>query len=260
MTRDIPLVQFEIFKPYDRLHHGFSTKWGGVSVGSYGEMNPGVFTKDNIEDVEENLYRFLNRIDLDDRSVMVTRQIHSDRVAVIGERLENQEPWTVIDQMDGMVTSRTDVALVTFYADCVPLFIYDPVQHVGGVIHAGWKGTAAKIAQAAVGQLMSAYGSVPETIRVGIGPSAGSCCYEVDEPVKAAFEGWTNPHRWLQPKGHGKYNIDLKILNKEVFMAAGILEQNIEIIDHCTQCHGDYHSYRKTGSGAGRMVAVMGLE
>lgn len=257
---DVPVITFPLLRQCESVCHGVSTREGGVSEGSFGSMNLGIFTADRKEDVRVNAQRFLAATGLGDRHVYATRQVHSDRVAVIGRDAPTDQPWQVVGEMDGMVTNRTDVALVTFYADCVPLYIYDPVNHAGGVAHAGWRGTADKMAQALVQQMIWAFGSRVEDMIAAIGPSAGYCCYEVDRRVVDAFQGWPESKKWIRATGDEKYHVDLKEANRQVFLQAGLEAKKIDESSACTICNEHFHSYRRDGKQSGRMAAIFGLK
>lgn len=255
----VPVITFPLLNAYKGVCHGVSTRKGGVSKGSFASMNLGVFTADRSMHVQENVERFLRATGLGDKHVYMTRQVHSDRVAVIGNHAPTRQPWQIVNDMDGMVTNRNDVALVTFYADCVPLYIYDPVNHAGGVAHAGWRGTADRMAHVLVQQMVWAFGSRAEDLIAAIGPSAGYCCYEVDRKVVDAFEGWPESGKWIRATGNEKYHVDLKEANRQVFLQAGIPAKNIDKSAACTICNEQFHSYRRDGRQSGRMAAVFGL-
>jgi YfiH family protein len=155
------------------------------------------------------------------------------------------------------------------YADCVPLYFFDPVRHAVGLAHAGWKGTVGGIARMAVRRMTESFGSKPEELLAAIGPSIGVCCYEVDEAVAAKVrpvleEIGPEPEqqeRVLQSgRSAGKYMLDLQTFNRLLLLEAGILSAHIELSHLCTSCNTDrFFSHRAEGGRTGRMVAWIAL-
>ena len=111
-----------------------------------------------------------------------------------------------LQSIDGLCTNEPGVTLVTYYADCVPLYFLDPVTRSVGLAHAGWRGTVAKIGAVMVEKMAREFGSNPKDIIAGIGPSIGPCCYEVDEPVANQFLALTelSPENFVREKRHKK--------------------------------------------------------
>jgi YfiH family protein len=174
---------------------------------------------------------------------------------------------------DGLLTSVPGVLLTSFYADCVPLYFYDPLLQVVGLAHAGWKGTVAEIAAAMVERMETAYGSRPRDILAGIGPSIGDCCYEVDDYVMdhiRRLEGELEPvpaqgdvpglYRTSEADDR-KSMLNLKEMNRRIMIKAGILPTHIECTSWCTSCNQDlFFSYRKENGVTGRMTSWIGIK
>lgn len=254
--------------------HGITTRLGGVSEGVLGSMNTSFFGIDDKMAVFENIKRSLVSIGSDAKKIIATQQVHSNKILVIdettafsqfkkidcsGSALEGYELF-VSPETDGLITCRKDVVLMTFYADCVPLMFHDPTTGCVGSIHSGWRGTANLIGQEAVAHFQK-MGSNLENVQVGIGHSAGICCYEVDEPVIEAFQMHFSKQEMMTfvvPKEKGKYMIDLKVANAICFKRSGILDAHIEINRDCTICNAQtYHSHRRTGYPRGSMSAFI---
>lgn len=250
-----------------QIRLGITDRTGGVSDMPYGDMNTSFYGLDQKAHVMENIKRTLDTLNIDARIIFATKQVHGTQIVMIDDiknldrfskvdttatALESYELYT-IDSTDGLITSRSDVVLMTFYADCVPLMFFDPIHACTASVHSGWRGTKDRIGQVAVEKMIRSYGSKVEDIRVAIGHSAGACCYEVDFPVIEAFEK-TYPKAWLEnavfPKDYGKYHIDLKWLNKMLMLSLGIKESHIEVDLSCTICHPEkYHSHRFVKGG-----------
>jgi polyphenol oxidase len=162
------------------------------------------------------------------------RQVHGDTVLRAGEAGPCGEG-------DALLTSTSGLWVGIRTADCVPLLFADRRQHLVAAVHAGWRGTAARIAI----KTLQAMGSAPEELRVAIGPSIGACCYEVGPEVSAKF-GRT-----------GKIHLDLVAENRKQLLGAGVPMSQIDAEPLCTRCGGDFHSFRRDGERAGRMVSAI---
>ena len=164
--------------------------------------------------------------------------------------------------MDGLVTYDPYGVLVTYYADCVPLYFLDPEKRVIGLAHGGWRGTAGRIGRKMVEKMKAEYGCRPERIIGAIGPSIGACCYEVDEPVAREFLALSDleTERFVMDKKNGKYSLDLWEANRQIMVRAGMRPENITVTDLCTRCNHDWLiSHRATGGKRGGMAAMMCL-
>lgn len=169
---------------------------------------------------------------------------------------------------DGVITNQKDVLLTTVHADCLAVWFYDEEHHAIGLVHAGWRGTLAGIAPKAVKLMQKTYGSDPAKMKAAIGPGISLCCFETGPEVIEAFRAeWDFADRFAQPAEKrpggraGKYYIDLKGINKEELLQAGLLNENIEISSHCTHCEPDtFASYRREGGTYMRMGAGICLE
>jgi YfiH family protein len=183
---------------------------------------------------------------------------------------------------DASLTNESDLLLAVQTADCVPILLVDPKKRAVAAIHAGWRGTLARIAEKTVGQMRMRFGSKPADLLAAVGPSIGRCCYEVGTELVTKFtsqfadaEEWfdelrtgdePNPLQWLNmmPPGHQpppkSVRLDLRKANSAQLLAAGLAEKNIYISDLCTACHTDLlFSYRKEANSSGRLMAAVGM-
>ncbi len=189
--------------------------------------------------------------------VVRPRLVHGfDVYAVVGENLIG--PYIEFEDTDGLVTELKDVTLTSTHADCVPVYIYDPVRRAIGLAHAGWRGTVACIASELVYAMEEMYGCRPEDMRAVIGPAIGLCCFEVGSDVADRFlEELPLSEEYMVEKGGGKFAIDLKGINAELLRLEGLEE--ISISPDCTCCGGErFYSYRRDGEKR-RMLAYIKL-
>lgn len=243
---------------------GFTTRIGGVSTASYTSMNCGLHVGDDIQAVVRNRRNLSSLLQFPFEGWTCADQVHGNHITFVESAQKGRGRDSMEDALaasDGLVTSEKDILLASFYADCVPLLVIDPQKRVIGIAHAGWKGTAAIISQKIVEAITERFDSNRQDIRVAIGPSIGSCCYEVDDRVvdQISVRLVGEKEDWLVSKGQGKYQIDLKLVNYYLFIRAGIQPEHILQSSWCTSCRNDlFFSYRADGGKTGRMAAFLG--
>jgi len=245
------------------VKHCFTTRIGGVSRGIYNSLNTSDDKEDPVENVHRNLELVCGAIGIDYRNLVLSDQTHEDNIRIVsnadlgkGISVPND-----INNTDGLMTNIPGIPLITFYADCVPLFFLDKQNKAIAVVHSGWKGTVLKIGAKTIRQMTEVYGTKPGDCLVGIGPSIGPECFEVGQEVADQFaEGFgTRPHI-IRPLGNGKYTVDLWAANKLMLMEMGVPENNVTISGLCTKCREDmFFSYRRDKGRTGSMSAIMEL-
>ena len=256
----VPYLSYPMLENTGIVNHGFSTKLGGVSKGHCATMNISTTRGDDPEAIAENKRRIAAAIGVEVEDMTFTHQTHTTNVAVVRE--ENR--GTRFMETDGMVTNVPGICLVTFYADCVPLYFVDPVKKAIGMSHSGWRGTVGKIGKVTIEKMTEVYGSNPEDLVVAIGPSICQDCYEVSEDVikqfKANFAEGIWPELFYQ-KNNGKYQLNLWKANEHVFLEAGVKKENIAVTNVCTHCNPDIlFSHRTTGNMRGNLSAFLALK
>lgn len=241
----------------------FTSRNKGVSEGNYSSLNMGMKTQDKKENVLENFRIMCKTLDIPLDSLVHADQVHGDRIRTITKVDCSKGIAKISDfsEVDGLVTSVPNIGLVTVYADCVPIYLLDPKQKIIALVHAGWRGTELRIAAKAVKTMMSEFKSRPEDCLAAIGPSIGSCCYEVDKAVMDKFsQSFADIDEFSSYKGNNKYMLDLWKANKVVLKEIGILDRNIITSGLCTMCGQDtFFSYRRDHGLTGRMAAIMML-
>ena len=254
---------FPSFDAVPFVRHGFSTRLGGVSTGIWESMNLSFTRGDDETAVRENFDRFCRAVGVESEHGVLSAQEHHTVVynataADRGRGITRPRGYTDID---GLLTDEPDVVLMTQYADCVPLFFVDPVRHVVGTAHAGWRGTAAGMGAVMVERMVSDYGCRREDILAGVGPSIGPCCFEVDEPVREAFAtSVAFADACTKPMGNGKSFIDLWEINRRTIEEAGVKPEHITVTDLCTRCHPDVlWSHRATNGQRGSLLGCIAI-
>ena len=243
----VPYITFRNFEKLKFIRHGFSTRLGGISKGIFSTMNL-TFTRGDDEDaVRENFRLMGDALGISPENMVYAKQTHTTNVLAVNEKYCGMGVVRErsFDDVDGFVTNRPGVALVTSYADCVPVFLADPVQKSIGLVHSGWRGTVNNIAKVAVDKMVSLYNSHPENIVAFIGPSICRNCYEVGTDVAEqfaqeykdnVFDGILYPVKPDAEYGE-KFRLDLHRANVVNLLGAGIKEENIGVTDICTCCN-----------------------
>ena len=260
---DLMYYTFPSFDDYNSIKHCFTTRLGGVSEGHLASMNLGFGRGDSEENLLENYRIICNALGIDHRQLVISDQIHDAKIRVVtnedvGKGLIHTKDY---EGIDGLITDCIGIPLVTLYADCVPLFFFDPVQRVVGTAHAGWRGTVKQIGRVMVEAFAESFGSEHSDILVGIAPSIGNCCYEVDEKVKNQFEGMNiDIDDYIESKPNNKYHLNLQEINKMILINSGVPAKNITVTDLCTMCHKDvFFSHRGHEGKRGNMAAIIAL-
>lgn len=246
------------------LTAGFSTRTGGVSKAPRNSFNLALHVGDDIETVLENRRLLMSEIGYTLDAFTCGDQVHANKVAVVqasdrGRGSRSRE--TAFAETDGLLTQEKDVCLISFYADCVPLYFYEPTHQIIGLAHAGWKGTVSQIAEVMIRTMAENMQADPKYIRTAIGPSIGTCCYEVDRSIAEKFQKLFPDHHVIHPNSRGRYMLDLKESNRQIMIKAGILPEHISVTDFCTGCDTSrFFSHRKEQGRTGRMASWIGWQ
>ncbi|MGH2568021.1 MAG: peptidoglycan editing factor PgeF [Bacteroidota bacterium] len=223
-----------------------STRAGGLGANGYG-MNLSFRVGDDVESVQANRKYFFGKTGIRPERLATPRQCHSANVLSVDQAGE-------YESCDGLVTAVPELWLAVSVADCVPLILLDPRHRAIGALHAGWRGSAQRIAEAGIRLMAREFGTNPRDLVAFIGPAASVCCYEVGGEVASKF----SPDAVV--RNNGSYHIDLKKENQRQLLEQGVLEDNVEISHYCTICTPNlFHSYRRDRDRSGRMMAAVGL-
>ncbi len=251
-------LKYCIFPQWDRpwLRHGFSTRVGGYSKGYFASLNMRRLPAENPGHVEKNRLLFREALRLPKGAIVCGEQVHSNEVVVIDKVIPNP-----LSGADGFVTDKKNIILMAFFADCVPLFFLAPKVPVVGLVHAGWRGSLLSIAVVAMKKITEKWSLTPADIMVGIGPSIGACCYEVDSKIKDNFCNLNNMYQrafsFVKPD---RYLLDLQLINIMQLREHGIQNENIFVSDYCTSCNPElFYSHRRDKGLTGRMAGLISL-
>ena len=256
----VPYLSFPLIEKTGIVKHGFSTRLGGVSKGHCGTMNISTTRGDEPKAIEENRRRIAKAIGVDPLDFTYTHQTHTTNVAVV----EEKDRGGKFPDTDGMVTNVPGICLVTFYADCVPLFFVDPVHRAIGLSHSGWRGPVGRMGKVTLEMMHKQYKTNPSQVFAAIGPSICQDCYEVSGDVIERFKETFDEALWSElfyEKAGGKYQLDLWRANLAVLTEAGIPKEQIAVTNVCTHCNPEIlFSHRSLGTARGNLSAFLALK
>jgi YfiH family protein len=259
-VNNLKIGEFDLLSSFSKITHFVTTRIGGLSQPPYNELNVGFGTDDNPGIVLQNRLLLAKTLNIPLDWFVFPRQTHSSNVYKVQPENRGAGAFTrdnAIPDTDALVTDAHQTCIVVQVADCVPIMFYDFYQNVIAVAHAGWRGTVKYIVKDTLAVMQKDYGCMLSNIIAGIGPSIGSCCYNVGDDVYQAFSEW-NRNKIFSYRDD-KLFLDLQRANEILLLQSGIKKENIEISHFCTQCNPEhYYSYRYNGGDTGRfMIGIM---
>ena len=278
---NLAILQASVLAKHKWLIHGFSTRIGGSSrLGEGLVLNLGETDWDTQKNVSDNRALLLAALEARNWPLASLHQCHTDVIHGMSE------PSPDPPRGDALLTATPGLLVGVKTADCVPILLADVKRRAVAAVHAGWRGTLARIAEKALGRMRMEFGTTPKDVVAVLGPAIGACCYEVGAEVAKAFAAqfdaageWfkgpfekivsddsPNPLRWLQmtPPGHDApaptVFLDLRAANRWQISKAGVPAAHIFVSDLCTACRTDLlFSHRRERGKTGRMMAVIGI-
>ncbi len=263
----IEYLTFPAFSETGLVKHLFSTRLGGVSEGIFSSMNFSFTRGDEKEAVVENYRRIARVLDCDLEDFVCSDQTHTTNIRLVtradsGKGILTPKDYT---DVDGLITQEPGLMLVTFYADCVPLYFLDPVHKAVGLAHSGWRGTVNRMGGEMIRAMGEAFNTDSKDLLVAIGPSICQDCYEVSRDVAEQFLK-AFPDKVVQKEilfetvPGEKYHLNLQRANAAVFEECGITRERISLADICTCCNPKYlFSHRASQGKRGNLAAFLGL-
>lgn len=252
---DLRYYQFSSLLPYS-LSQGVFTRQGGVSPDPWDSLNLGGTVGDEPSRVQENKRRLLQAMQRTPDSLFEVWQVHGANILKADRPAPFREK---VPRADAVITENPQVTLLMRFADCVPIYFYDPDHKAIGMAHAGWKGTIKHIARKTVEHMKRHYRTDPTRLMVGIGPSIGPDHYHVGQDVSSRVQN-AFPESYHQLIGgqHGKQTFNLWEANRQDLLQAGV--KHIEVAELCTACHPqDWYTHRGENGNTGRFGALFAL-
>lgn len=260
----LPVFCYPLLEQTGIVTHGFTTRLGGVSEGFFSELNLSFTRGDKKEAVMENYRRLSRALNTKCTSFVCSDQTHTVNVLRVGKEdagggfLRERR----YSDVDGLITDEAGLTLITYYADCVPLYFVDPIHRAIGLSHSGWRGTVGRMGRVTLERMHEEFGTRAGDVICAVGPSICRDCYEVGGDVAAEFlqEFPGRETELLEDKGNGKYQLDLWKANEIVLREAGILPEHLAVTNVCTCCNpGLLFSHRASKGKRGNLAAVLAL-
>lgn len=236
------------------------------AMGSYAAFNVTHYCGDAPQRVKGNRTWLCNQLGISDDRLILPHQTHTANVLVITEdflRQKKDAQAAALENIDALITNVPSTCIGVSTADCVPLLLFDPEHRAVAAIHAGWRGTASRIAQRTVEKMKEAFHTRPADLKAVIGPSISPEAFEVGEEVATQFREAGFPEKIIlrpqQPSA--KPHIDLWAANAWLLEEAGLKLENIRISGICTYRHADtFFSARRLGINSGRIFTAIMLQ
>lgn len=255
----LPLLAFESLSREAWIRHCFTTRAGGVSRGIFRSLNLSYTRGDDPKAVTENYRRVARAMGTDLAHIVTSDQTHTTNIRLVtaedaGKGITRERDYR---DTDGLITDVPGLLLATFYADCVPLYLIDPVHRAIGLSHSGWRGTLGRMGAKTVRVMGEAYGSRPQDMLAAIGPSICRDCYEVSRDLAESFTEEFGPGvADFTDQEHGQ--LDLWECNRRVFSDAGLSSDRIIVGNLCTCCNSDkLFSHRASHGRRGNLGAFL---
>lgn len=202
--------------------------------------------------VAQNRKDIADYLHIEEQDLISPSQTHSANIE------EARKGKTEYPETDGLIVTQSDIAIALNFADCTPVMLYDERQNIGAVSHAGWRGTAQKIAPLTVEAMTHDYGTNPKDVVAIIGPAISKCCYNVGEEVYNTLKSTVSDFTGLGEERGGDLFVDLKAINELQLIECGV--QKIDVCPYCTVCDNDlFFSYRKENATTCRHSAILKL-
>ena len=264
-----------------------TTRKGGVSEGNYGEFNINEYCGDEPENIARNRKLLADEIGVADDHIIMPHQVHGVEVRQItGEFLSMPDHIRkmVLEGVDAVVTDLKGVCIGVSTADCIPVLLYDEEHHATAAIHAGWRGTLARIVHKTLQEMAFSFKTDPKKVKAVIGPGISLDNFEVGDEVYEAFEQAafpmdqiaeqrpnaafsSNPQERNRLAEAGnveqplKWHINLPLCNEQILVHCGVPQENIFNCGICTYDHVDeYFSARRLGMESGRIYTAIMLK
>lgn len=240
------------------FRHGFSLRTGGASAPPFDTLNLGRAVGDDPGSVAENHRRFAEAVGYGPERLFEVSQVHGPKVRVV---TPDDVPDTVrCEQADALVAAADalDVAVGVRVADCIPLLLADPVRGAVAAVHAGWRGTVARVVDRAIDALERDCGVRAGDLLAAVGPHIRVAAFEVGEDVAAEIAGQAHGEDVVRTGRDARPHVNLAHVVRAQLRARGLVGERIDDVGGCTMAEPErFFSYRRDGKRSGRHLAVI---
>ena len=249
------------------VENAFTTRSGGVSRSPFDSLNVSYNVDDKDSCVTENRKTILDVLDIDYRSVVSAQQVHKDKITLVNKEDKGKGAFQYsngIAESDALITNIPDIPFLMFYADCLPIFILDPIKKAIALIHSGRRGTELGLTLKTLFKMKKIFGTNPHSCLAAVFPSIGPCCYRIKERNKID-DYWLNKDKFngelISKQNKSGWTLDLRKANYWQLIKGGVKKNNIFVNEICTADHPElFFSYRRDKGNTGRMAAIFMLK
>ena len=235
-----------------------TTRLGGCSEGTYASFNINEYCGDRPDHIRANRAALCHALGIGPEALILPHQVHGTTVREVNAALLRHDAATrhaLLEGVDAVMTDVAGVCVGVSTADCLPILLHDPEHHAACAVHAGWRGTVARIAQRAVAAMAEAYSTRPDALRAALGPCISLECFEVGDEVYQEFAEAGFPMQRISRR-EAKWHIDLAECNRLQLAEAGLDPQSVAVSGLCTYSRpDDFFSARRLGAASGRLFS-----
>jgi len=247
--------------------NAFTTRFGGVSESPFDNLNLAYNIGDKVSCVTENRKIISGTLGIDYKNLVSAQQVHKDKIAIVRKEDKGKGAFkysNAIAESDALITNIPAIPLLMCYADCVPIFILDPVKKAIALIHSGRRGTELELVLKTLVKMKKIFETNPHSCLAAIFPSIDPCCYHIKEENKID-DYWLNEDKYngeaISKQNKSGRSLDLKKANYGQLIKGGVERKNIFVSEICTADHPElFFSYRRDKGNTGRMAAVFMLK
>ena len=247
--------------------NAFTTRTGGVSITPFDSLNTSYNMSDKESCVVENRKIIFNVLDIDYRNIVSAQQVHKDKITLVSKEDAGKGAFkysNAIAESDALITNIPAIPLLMCYADCVPVFILDPIKKAIALIHSGRRGTELELVIKTLYKMKKIFDTNPRSCLAAIFPSIGPCCYNLKEQDEIN-DYWLNKnkfnHEAISNQNRNGWSLDLRKTNYWQLIKGGVEGKNIFVNEICTADHPElFFSYRRDKGNTGRMAAIFMLK
>lgn len=259
-TEDKRMLEYGLMLPYSNIFCFSTTRHGGFGKGVYDSFNCTPYTGDDSETVLKN-QALLQSLLPSPNQLVIPYQTHGTQILLLDEKSMCASPAereACLQEVDALITNLPGYCLCISTADCVPVLLYDKARQAIAAIHAGWRGTAARIVESVLQRMFAVFGTQGEDVVACIGPSISLNAFETGEEVYRIFaeKGFPMTNIARRSLKTGKWHLDLWEANRLQLLQFGVPERQIEVSGICTYTQSeDFFSARKLGIHSGRILS-----
>jgi len=266
LTEDKVILGFEQFSSIPNITHFVTTRSGGCSEDTFASFNCAPFSGDDLAKVKQNQEILCSKLGFQLQQLVIPFQTHGSTIRAIDPffvSLSPEEQQRRLHGVDALITDIPNHCICVSTADCVPVLLYDSVNKAIAIIHAGWRGTVAKIVKQTLDLMEHTYNTDAKDVIAAIGPSISADAFEVGEDVYDAFQktgfDMTKITQWNEETQ--KFHVDLWKATCMQLINEGVLSENIEVSGICTyEQHDRFFSARRLGIKSGRILSGIMLK